>query len=177
MPEMQWYQLIEQNPVLQQGDLLFSIPIISPVGSISGDRPKMELREYDGIVLSQSCDLEHGKIDVVVFCPFFPLDEVIEKIAGSTHVNALKSAKNKLRVGDYIHYHLLNKCEFPDFLSDYFVVDLKNPRTFPIDQIPIILTTNRRRLRLVSPFREQLSQVFARVFMRVGLPEDIPEFT
>jgi hypothetical protein len=30
------------------------------------------------------------------------------------------------------------------------------------------------RLRLLPPYREHLSQAFARYFMRVGLPQDIP---
>jgi hypothetical protein len=33
------------------------------------------------------------------------------------------------------------------------------------------------RLRLLPPYREHLSQSFARFFMRVGLPVDIPSFT
>jgi hypothetical protein len=32
------------------------------------------------------------------------------------------------------------------------------------------------RLRLLPPYREHLSQAFARLFMRVGLPADIPPF-
>jgi hypothetical protein len=31
------------------------------------------------------------------------------------------------------------------------------------------------RLRLCPPYREHLAQAFARFFMRVGLPSDIPE--
>jgi hypothetical protein len=34
-----------------------------------------------------------------------------------------------------------------------------------------------KRLRLLPPYREHLSQSFARFFMRVGLPIDIPPFT
>ena len=34
-----------------------------------------------------------------------------------------------------------------------------------------------RRLRLLPPYREHLSQSFARFFMRVGLPIDTPSFT
>jgi len=33
-----------------------------------------------------------------------------------------------------------------------------------------------QRLRLLPPYREHLSQAFARFFMRVGLPSDIPPF-
>jgi hypothetical protein len=35
---------------------------------------------------------------------------------------------------------------------------------------------NGRRLRLLPPYRENASQAFARFFMRVGLPVDIPPF-
>jgi len=36
------------------------------------------------------------------------------------------------------------------------------------------IVKNKMRKRLLPPYREHLSQSFARYFMRVGLPADIP---
>jgi hypothetical protein len=36
---------------------------------------------------------------------------------------------------------------------------------------------DKKRIRLLPPYREHLSQAFARHFMRVGLPSGIPQFT
>ena len=47
------------------------------------------------------------------------------------------------------------------------------PRAFLED---LIAERGTKRLRLLPPYREHLSQAFARFFMRVGLPVDIPPF-
>jgi len=50
-----------------------------------------------------------------------------------------------------------------------------------ISSIPLAFVRQRAaraddRLRLLPPYREHLSQAFARYFMRVGLPQDIRPF-
>jgi len=42
--------------------------------------------------------------------------------------------------------------------------------------IKLHLRKQGNRLRLLPPYREHLAQAFARFFMRVGLPADIPKF-
>ncbi len=42
-----------------------------------------------------------------------------------------------------------------------------------LEACPVFLPS---RLRLLPPYREHLAQGFARFFMRVGLPVDIPAF-
>lgn len=39
-----------------------------------------------------------------------------------------------------------------------------------------VIANQEKRLSLMSPYKEHLSQAFARFFMRVGLPIDISEF-
>jgi hypothetical protein len=46
----------------------------------------------------------------------------------------------------------------------------------PFPFLSSLAAANGKRLRLLPPYREHLSQAFARFFMRVGLPTDIPKF-
>jgi len=62
------------------------------------------------------------------------------------------NGKEELRRGNVAGYHV----------SIDFLIDL--------------IKKKDKRLRLLPPYREHLSQAFARFFMRVGLPVDIPEF-
>jgi hypothetical protein len=53
------------------------------------------------------------------------------------------------------------------------VVDFRNVYGVHIENLKIIAEKIPERLRLLPPYREHLSQAFARYFMRVGLPQDI----
>ena len=87
-----------------------------------------------------------------------------------------KKGKEALRRGNVPGYHLLNKCEIDGFETDYLVVDFRSVYSVPFDFIMELVEKRGKRLRLLPPYREHLSQAFARFFMRVGLPVDIPPF-
>ena len=83
--------------------------------------------------------------------------------------------RENLRQGKEPAYHLLNfyksdKIDFP-----LTVVDFHRIYTIPKEFIQEIALSQNERLRLLPPYREHLSQAFARYFMRVGLPIDIPK--
>jgi hypothetical protein len=71
---------------------------------------------------------------------------------------------------------MLNKCELPCFNNEFLVVDFHNVYGVPYAFLDSLLKGQGKRLRLLPPYREHLSQAFARFFMRVGLPVDIPPF-
>ena len=56
-------------------------------------------------------------------------------------------------------------CLFPIMSSVHF------------DTLATIAQENDSHLTLLSPYKEHLAQAFARFFMRVGLPADIPKFS
>jgi hypothetical protein len=87
-----------------------------------------------------------------------------------------KTGKEALRRGYSPGYHLLNKCEIESFETDYLVVDFRNVYSVDFDFITDLVKRRSKRRRLLPPYREHLSQAFARFFMRVGLPVDIPSF-
>ena len=56
------------------------------------------------------------------------------------------------------------------------MVDFRNVYGVPFGFLEELSASRGERLRLLPPYREHLSQAFARFFMRVGLPTDIPSF-
>lgn len=171
-----WYEITENNNELQQGDFIKNCPILLLPKNIDLttneeiNAKKGEIKLFDVIILSQSCDLKSKKIDNVLVCPFYELNYLQKKS------QEFKNSKiEQIRRG-YIHsMHLLNKCELKEFKSDFKIVEFKNP--FSVDREYLEnLICSKKRIRLKSPYKEHLSQAFARFFMRVGLPIDIPSF-
>lgn len=167
-----WYGVVN-GEVLRQGDVLDDCPIVVPKVTAAGDLDQeIEVVTYDVVVLTQSCDLENGKADFVLVCPLWSLEEV-----GSAEGH-LKTDKGKeeLRRGQLPGYHLLNKSEVEGQVRDFRIVDFRRTVSLPFPFVRQMAIKKSPRLRLLPPYREHMSQAFARFFMRVGLPVDIPPF-
>lgn len=169
-----WYDKILSSDNIEQGDLIIDCPIVIPPSSCKiGDEVEIDIKLINSIILSQSCDLVNNKIDIVLVCPYYSLETFLENLPTDQ-----KSRKNKvkhidnLRKGYLPGYHLLNKSEDLD-ISDYLVVDFRNVYGIQIQNLKEIASNINSRIRLLPPYREHLSQAFARYFMRVGLPQDI----
>ncbi|KJR41840.1 hypothetical protein MCHI_002260 [Candidatus Magnetoovum chiemensis] len=173
-----WYVEKDKSSPLSQGEIIKDCPILIPPSYIAIDGDKVEVEEllgqiYNIIVLSQSCDLQHSKLTNVLVCPIWELSRFADN---NSYYKSYK-AKEELRRGIIPGYHLMNKCEIIDF-NDYIVADFRN--VYSIDYNFLIELSNIRdnkRICLLSPYLEHLSQAFARFFMRVGLPSDIEPFT
>lgn len=170
MKEYPWYKVVGGKELFQ-GDIISSCPLILPPPMIK-DEIKVDVIEYDVIVMSQSCDLIQKKLSLVLVCPIWELSEFENKNP------SYKDPKMKegLRRGHLPGYHLLNKCEIEKFETDYLVVDFRSVYSVPFGFLTELARKRNKRLRLLPPYREHLSQAFARFFMRVGLPIDIPPF-
>jgi len=108
----------------------------------------------------------------VLVCPVWPLSEFENR----SNFFKSKNGKEALRRGNVPGYHLLNKCEINGFETEYLVVDFRSVYSVPFEFLMNLAEERGERLRLLPPYREHLSQAFARFFMRVGLPVDIPPF-
>jgi len=155
-----------------QGDFIKNCPIITPPENLTGDTIDATISEYDVIIMTQSCDLSHDKIELVLVCPYYSID-----IWGEAK-DFFKTDKGKeaLRRGYLPAYHLLNKCDIPQFDMNYNIVDFRSVFAIPFKSLVSHTKKYKKRLRLLPPYREHLSQSFARFFMRVGLPSDIKPF-
>lgn len=172
MEKYPWYEMVEGNEPISQGDFITTCPIITPPKSIKLGKVAAEVIEYDVVVMSQSCDLEYKKLDLVLVCPIWLLNE----FENGKDFFKSKNGKEALRQGHVPGYHLLNECKESGFERNYSVVDFRNVYSIPFDFIVDFAKEKGKRLRLLPPYREHLSQAFARFFMRVGLPVNIPPF-
>ena len=171
-----WYKVVrpadQQVAVIEQGDLLenFSLLISVDPRKYPDKENPAERVYFDLVVLSQSCDLANGDIDQVVTCPLRNRADFDSK-----HPISQKGGMNNLRKGRFSAFHLLNKCEEPGYERDWRIADFGEIHSIPIFEVLEHLGRGPY-LRLLPPYREHLSQSFARFFMRVGLPLDIPPF-
>jgi hypothetical protein len=170
-----WYEILNSNAELQQGDFIPDCPIIIPLTIISHeDTLDIEVSLIDSIVLSQSCDLVNGKIELVLVCPFYPLKKFIEDLPEDQRSKkGIAKIIDNLKKGHLPGYHLLNKYPDRKLLEDYQIVDFKNVYGVQFNTLLNMAQALEERIRLLPPYREHLSQAFARYFMRVGLPQDI----
>ncbi len=167
-----WYTETS-GPGLEQGDILLNTPVfVIPPGPIeAGSSLQVIVEIVNGIVLSQSCDLVAGKIDDVVLCPIYEKSEL-----GQIRRFQKDDTWEELRRGQHYRYHLLNRCELTNLKREFTVVDLAKLFTLPLAFTQAHAKAQGNRIRLQPPYREHLAQSFARFYMRVGLPIDIPKF-
>ena len=167
-----WYDIVDGRD-LEQGDILESCPIYLPAESDAGTgRLKFRWEERDVIVLSQSCDLVEGreKVTDVLLASVWKRSELTEGYLASP------KGMEDARRGNLPGVHMLAACEMMGMEAEVRIVDFRRICTLPITHLRDQILTKRKRLRLLPPYREHLSQSFARFFMRVGLPVDIPAF-
>ena len=175
-PEYPWYAVVEGDD-LSQGDIIPECPVVGVVppddidGLVAGKvDPEVDVSVHAMIVLTQACDLAHDKVDTVVLSPVWSLDE----FAGAEARFGRDREKDKLREGVYPAYHMINACA--ELERPISVVDFHRLYTTPKAFLRKVAASRGRRPRLLPPYREHLAQAFARYFMRVGLPVDIPRF-
>lgn len=173
MPSYPWYAIAGSKDGLEQGDLINTCSIIEPVVNLENDEIQATESTYNVVVMSQSCDLVNKKLNIILVCPCWELSEMERSHSWFRS----KDNKEHLRRGHQPNYHLLNSCDLGEGLdTDFLVVDFRNVFGVPRGYLERKISTEEKRIRLLSPYKEHLAQAFARFFMRVGLPVDIERF-
>jgi hypothetical protein len=179
MPYYPWYEIIQNHGDITQGDIIKDCYIPMPneqfyFSLLKGDKTvsgPINVSNTDVIILSQACDIDHAQIDSIIVCPIWPLFNLVSR----SEYYKSKVGKENLRQGKEPAYHLLNEHNSGSYKMPLSIVDFHRIYSLPKDFITNIANQNCPRLRLLPPYREHLSQAFARYFMRVGLPIDIPK--
>lgn len=175
-----WYSVINGNE-LQQGDILRGYPVFFPEPvELSGDVESDDLPDIEGgfsktdvVIVSQSCDLLNDKIDTVILCELYNLAD-IEGTFGD-NARSIKKKKEDIRQGKEPGFHMIASDDTNGL--GVSIVVFKRVHTTPKEMLIDFSEKMGDRIRILPPYREHLSQAFARYFMRVGLPEDIPAFS
>ena len=169
-PKYPWYQIGKING-LEQGDLLPNCPVIylpndlTPIlNAQENDEIEIipDLKTVDLILMTQSCDLEKDEIEQVLLCAYLPFS-----------TKEYQKNKDNIRKERMPALHLIEKCDSEDFPFEKQVVDFRAIYTLPKEFVSAFAETLTLRARLLSPYKEHLSQAFARYFMRVGLPRPL----
>jgi hypothetical protein len=169
-----------------QGEIIRNYPVlISPADILNrkrGEQVESDVEKYNVIILSQSSDLKQNKTDMVLICPTLPLNEFIEKnkeyfptdLSNKKKRDQMEKVLDMLAGGHFIGACMLEECNLPELQTDPLVVDFKGVQSTPLTALKnFIERSGDKRIQLLPPYRERLSQSFARFFMRVGLPRDI----
>lgn len=173
-----WWTQVEAG-FLAQGDwlpdcIVPEMPADFEPPLLGEDTPPVEFiaRITNLIVVTQSCDLEQRKIEVAALCPIYRLDEFEEANPGYRK----RGTWEQVRQGRMVGLHLLASPTQPARNSEALVVDFRVIHSLPVAYLERYAARLGERWRLKSPYLEHFSQAFARFFMRVGLPSDIPRF-
>lgn len=176
-----WYEEVNDNS-LEQGDLVPRCPVVyavysPPTTSISSEEEiqEVEMGIFDVVVLTQSCDLRTKDLGSVIACPYYSLFDFLWEQSKLTDLNSKqqKALFNEIRKGERAGLHLLDSPT--ENLSEARIVDFRTVFSFPSSVLREVARRRTPRNRLLSPYREHLSQAFARFFMRVGLPVDVKQ--
>ena len=188
MPNEPWYETVNADHPITQGDLIFNCPILSWKSenlNIQGVNENEVLRgatdaiSADVVVMTQACDLEHEKVTNVILCPHLSLSEYcsfwkedMEIIGQKTTSKAWNNHCKDIRDGYLWNLSMLNEYDSDGTTEmEIRLVDFHEVFTVPRAFLESVLKQRgKMRFRLLPPYREHLSQAFARFFMRVGLP-------
>ncbi len=178
-----YWERLGQNaqPLLAQGDYLPQclVPNVGPdfapedvkEGEIVDAHHAVDVRGYDLIIVTQSCDLEQNRAPLVALCPIYGLGEFESKNP------SMKGKWNEVRKGRIEGLHLLSSFQEASDPTQCRVVNFREVYSLPISYLRRHAEAQASRYRLKSPYLEHFSQGFARFFMRVGLPSQIPTFS
>lgn len=183
--EDQWYSIVGATELFEQGDLIDGLPVVLQkfYSEQEAPPPEANFREafgykfvfdvtrYDVTIMSQSCDLENEKLDFVLVCPHWALELLEEQ---DMFFNSSKG-REALRRGSVPAYHLLPPCDLKEAKHGFRVVDFRAAQVVPYPFLKQFAAQQHHRVRLNSPYKEYLSQAYARFIMRVALPKDMPE--
>lgn len=194
-----WWEEVEAGAPVMQGDIIEACPVAVFREDLKFDAGAnldallktlsagVGIQPTRAVVMTQACDLEQHKVRNVILCPINTLEEFEtewrerfeaeknKKPSGADWKSVIASVK----AGRVWNLTLLRKRE-PDagvqLTTSTTVVDFHEVFSVPLAFLQLWVTkSGTRRLRLAPPYREHLSQAFARFFMRVGLPVDVGE--
>ena len=172
-----WYELLEDSSEITQGDIVKNcpVPILTDyVDAQTEQAIKAEIEYIDGIILTQACDIANNKVENIIMCSITSREDFEkQQLNGGKTKKEIKNNINGIIKGQQNAYHIINNYEDDSFSEDYYIINFKDIFSVPVHLVRSVVQRNGKRLRLCPPYREHLSQAFARYFMRVGLPINI----
>lgn len=185
-----WYEVVNANIELTQGDIILDCPVVrwasksiepGAIDRFEILKSAIEVVLADVVVITQACDLEQHKVENAILCPHVSLDKYKEEWEAAMRAmsqnptsKAWQRTCEDIKNGYIWNLSMLNEGNVADLVLTHRVVDFHDVFTLPRTFLESLMQSREQpRLRLRPPYREHLSQAFARFFMRVGLPTGI----
>lgn len=168
----QWYE-VAKGESLEQGDLLPNVRVPRVVvdpSAENGFRILVGTGSY--VVLSQTCDLENDKVKEVLLASVLTYQEMAHEIGAAARSTAFREAL--IKGADFAYFLLHRFDEQPNL--EWSVVNFHQLRLIDVKFCRSHARSLGPRLRLVSPYKENLAQSFGRYMMRVALPQTAHSF-
>ena len=183
-----WYRIADAVERIAQGEMIFDCPVVKwkveETEMREEERAVEKLIENiegelsDVIIMTQDCDLENDKVLNITLCPHYDIatyKEVWEQSMRDERNNptpkAWKSQCEDIKDGFVWNLSMLNLLDDDPVPMNHRIVDFHQVYTCPRNFLDSFIQISvRDRLQLLPPYREHLSQAFARFYMRVGLP-------
>ncbi len=183
-----WYRIPEADERIAQGEIIFDCPIVNwkieDAEMPEEDKVVEKLIENiegeicDVIIMTQDCDLENEKVINITLCPHYDIaiyKEAWEQSMRDTKQNpsnrAWTSHCDDIKDGYVWNLSMLNLIPDGPLQMNHRIVDFYQVFTCPRLFLESFLQIGGQdRSQLLAPYREHLSQAFARFYMRVGLP-------
>ena len=162
-----WYSVVNPDDGLQQGDVLERVVVQVPDPK-RGEQGEVVDEAWNLKVMTQSCDIEDD-IAHIICCPIWTQEQLAEQ--DGTFRN--RDTIGNLTKGRMIGFYPISRSQHAGMVRPFRVVQFQRIIELERTTLEGQLQSIGPRLRLLPPYREHLSQAFARFFMRVGLPVPI----
>jgi hypothetical protein len=181
----EFFDLIYERRPLQQGDVLFECPYVYPF--FKDSKLDVYSEPWDIIILGHSCDIEWNKVDLLIVCPIWQLNEYFKSCANRLKTDKkyfseftnpqdfkdyikgiFRDANNGRRIG----FTMLKGAPAREGHTEPFLVDFTNAYSLPLDFVKHFADTdeqNNVRLRLKEEYTTYLIGRFA-YFLSRALP-------
>lgn len=172
--EYPWYSEVAKSKGIEQGDFIegmnFPEVIYSYNKAKNSEKPNIRWREGNWIVLAQSCDLNPTNKKAGQYVVVGPVSRISDYglTNKSDWVEILKNKK-------YM-YHALKSSRHPISNGEFMVVNFQEARYAKLSVVKQYAHAkgNGPRLRLNSPYLENMSTRFGNTFARIAYPVAFP---
>ena len=204
--EWPWYEvvtseLLDQGDIIPACPVLVAVELAA-----TNVMPKAQMSPVTALVVTQTCDLVQAKTESVIVCAMWSVaqlvlqeptlrsraeetcqkeklgslpdeqsptvDHDLERIIEKSGV--LRSHFNAIIKGERPAYTMLPA--HPESRSPRRIVSFQHVYAMPKGVVTKAAQDSGDRLRLRSPYRENVSAAFGRFFARIGLPVEIPQY-
>lgn len=177
-PSPDWYVADQEG--VEQGDILLDFPLVLARSDGTGgyrteddtETLSVDIRSASIVVLTQTCDIPKKAQSTLLVAEVHSYD-VLTSNGKNNHLKATEYRRALAR-GTAIQDFLLPPTD--DARLSWSIVNFRTIHVVPKDIVLNRADAAASRLRIRSPYKEYLSQAFARFIMRVGLPDTLEEF-